>query len=114
MAEASFYNDNVSDSRFLILSDMEQEMPSGRCKVTGAEKRRSNSGKEFPVLTLEDNDGNEYQVSAWQRDVRDCVKQWGVKVHPKDWGYVEFKKVGNRYTIVPAAHQEPEAEEVSQ
>jgi len=109
--ESSFYNDNVSGTRFLILSDMEQTMPATRCKVTDAKKRTSNTGKEFPVLTITDADGNDYDVSAWQRDVKDCITQWGNK-NPKDWGFVGFRKIGNRYTIVPHADQSVEVENV--
>jgi hypothetical protein len=109
----SFYSDNTGGERYIILSDMEQVMPSTRCKVTGAVKRKSSSGKEFPVLTIEDTEGNSYSVSAWARDVAACIKQWGTGNPVGSWGYIGFEKKANRYRLIPHENQLPDVEEVS-
>lgn len=99
----------VRSERFVRMNDTEQQPPAGRLKVVKAEKRLSADKKEYPVLVLEDEDGNQVCASAWERDVAACLKQWG-EVDPVDWGYVVFRKMERRFLLEPAADQNPRVE----
>lgn len=100
----------VSGGRYLILNDANQQMPTERLKVRGAEMRKTNAGNDYPVLLLQGEDGNEYAASAWPRDVEQCIRQWNND--PELWGYVAIVKNGNRYAIVPAPDQKPREERI--
>lgn len=115
MADSFYSTDNLDGNRYLILSDVEQVMPATRCKVTAAKMETStSSGKTFPILEMEDEEGNQYRVCAWKRDVTKCLKQWG-GVPPTDWGFVSFISAqgGKRYEIAPSSDQTPKPEDVA-
>lgn len=77
-------------------------MPDGNLKVETAEMRKNSSGVEFPVLQLTDEDGNKYDCSAWARDVRACINEYGKE--PTSWGAVRvaLNTSKTRYELVPA------------
>lgn len=97
------YDDAPTEGRFLILNDTEQEFPTACMKVVAAEEKMSYGGKPYPVLTLEDDDGDTYQVAAWKRDVLKCIQQFGTD--PLKWEEVKISLAvgGRRYELVPAA-----------
>lgn len=107
----SFYDTNgMNDERFLILSDLTQEIPDSRLKITGRELRKNAQGKEYPVIMCHDKDGNKYVISAWKRDVRALIQEWGGE--PLNWGYFEIHKAGNRFTLAVAKDQTPLEEDI--
>jgi hypothetical protein len=75
--------DGLNGERFIILNDTHQDVPKGELEIVGSEVRTNRDSKQYPVLLLEDTDGNKFQVAAWKRDVRACILQWGGKV--PDW-----------------------------
>jgi len=93
------YKAPSAGNRYLILSDLEQEYPEGPLKVTGIEERTSAAGTKFPVLKLEAEDGTDYEASAWERDVKPCLHEYGT--NPLKWGRVRFQRGAKRYVIVP-------------
>ena len=94
-----YTSDSTSD-RWLILSDVEQDMPTEDFKVTEATEKKSQGGKAMPILILKgEESGDVVQICAWKRDVIDCIKQYGGK--PETWGKVGFERKGNRYLLKP-------------
>jgi len=102
MAETEFvYEESIGGGRFIILNDLNQEVPKGELRVVGASERVNGYGKKYPVLELEEEaTGAAYFVAAWPRDVRLCIKEHGTK--PTNWGNVLIKRGPTRYEIVPA------------
>lgn len=100
----TFYDaTDVGGVRFLILSDLDQPMPKTRFKVTGAEKKKNAKGLEYPVLKVTDEEGSEYLIAAWKRDVRAPLQEWGG--NPLEWGFLEIKPGNTRYEIIVASDQ---------
>lgn len=94
-----FVYDTQPGSRFLILNDLSQQFPEGELKVINAEHRKTSAGREYPVLTLEDASGEEYQVAAWARDVKACIMEYGGV--PTSWGPVMIQRGATRACLVP-------------
>lgn len=95
---------NSSGSRFIILTDLKQEVPTGRLYVMREEMRKTYTGKEYPVLTVEDEDGNSYDVAAWPRDVKRVLLEFGKDT--KGWnaqGGIQLQKnsSASRWEFVP-------------
>jgi len=111
--EKSFYDiDGIMGYRYIILSDMEQEIPNGPLKVKACEMREAAGGKKYPVLRLEDEDGNEFILSAWKRDVRRCIQEWGG--NPLSWGYITLKRGATRIDIFPSEPQPVKVEDIEE
>lgn len=104
MAEESFYNDVSDGERFLILSDLQQEVPTGALKVVAREMRTTAStGKTYPVIVVEGDSGDRYSIAAWPRDCKACIRQWGGE--PLQWGSFELRRGASRYELVPRPMQ---------
>lgn len=103
--------DDVSTSngsRFIILTDTKQDVPTGRLYVMREEMRKTYAGKEYPVLTVEDEDGNAYDVAAWPRDVKRVLIQYGNSTQGwNDQGGIRLQKNsnGSRWEFVPCELQ---------
>lgn len=83
-------------NRFLILTDLTQEVPTGPLLVVREEMRKNYAGKEYPVLTVEDESGELYDVAAWERDVKRVIAEFGKDT--AGWntqGGIMLKKNGN-------------------
>ena len=113
MSDNFFDEPKTEKRRFLILSDLKQEMPNSRLKVIDKTKRTSMQGKEYKVLILCDEEGTEYEASAWERDVVRCIQEWGT--NPDNWGYLTLEKhpSGNRFLFAPHKNQLPNEEDVA-
>lgn len=100
--------DNATTSngnRFLILTDMKQEMPTGVLLVESAKMRKNYAGKEYPVLTVEDEKGERYDIAAWERDVKEVIRQFGTNTDT--WNaqgglLLQKNPSGTRWMILPA------------
>lgn len=101
MTDGFEYDESSNENRFIILSDLKQEVPTGHLRVVKGEMRKTANNKEYPVLLMEDNDGSSYQVAAWKRDVKRCVAQWGGKI--ENWGtvHIALAQTGTRYELIP-------------
>lgn len=94
------YSESTSDSRWLILNDLEQDFPEEDFEIESSDERTTASGKTMPVLTLKGIEtGTTVQVCAWKRDVSKCVKQYGANVD--QWDKIGFEKNKNRFELVP-------------
>lgn len=115
MATSFYDTEKFEDKgRSIRLNEIKQKMPEGRFKVADAKKQKAlNSDVQYPILVLQDEDGNRYEVMAWERDVKECGRQWA-GTHPTDWGFVEFRlsSTGTRFEIVPAEDQSEPEEQV--
>jgi len=116
MAEAkefTYDDENIDGNgeRYIIMSDIAQAIPRAPLRVTKTELRMGRTGKEYPVLTLQDADGHALACAAWKRDVANCIKQWGK--NPKDWGDVEIVVKGKRLELWPCVEQRVEIEQIA-
>lgn len=116
MTEEAFFGDGDGSERWLILNDMDQVMPDKPLRVTGREKQQTVTGKTMRVLTLEDEEKNEYRMAAWKRDVRACLQQWGTNVDPLEWGpvVVVMNQQGTRFILKPAEGSEVKEEKIGE
>jgi len=92
-------------NRFLILTDMKQEVPTGVLLVVSEEMRKNYAGKEYPVITVEDEKGDRYDCAAWERDVKEVIRNFGTDT--KSWNaqggiMLEKNSSGSRWVFVPA------------
>lgn len=100
------YDSDSNETRWLILSDTEQDFPTESFTVEEAKEQTTHAGKKMPILVLKGNEsGDVVQMCAWKRDVLPCIKQYGGK--PESWGEVRFERKGNRYILVPSATVAP-------
>lgn len=108
MTKQGFYNTEKFErkNRSIRLNEITQKVPAGPLKVIGMRKQKSQSGIEYPILILEDQDRSQYDVFAWERDVIECGREWG-DMDPTDWGYVQFQLASNktRFELVPCNPQ---------
>lgn len=93
-----------ASDRYIVLGEKTQELPS-RIRVLEYAVKESSSGKQYVELKCEDDEGSKCVVSVFQRDVKQCVGQWGSD--PNNWGWMKFtlNMTGNRYFLEPAADQ---------
>jgi hypothetical protein len=113
MAKTAFYStDEMTTGRYVILNDIKQDVPKGPLRVTDRAMRKTADGREYPVIMADDEHGNGFIISAWPRDVRGCIEQWGGE--PKDWGQIriELARGGMRYCVVPAGEKPPKESRV--
>jgi len=95
------YDAEEQSSRWLILTDKDQEFPTAKLEVESSEERKTASGKTMPVLHLIDpTSGDKYQICAWKRDVLRCVNEYGADTD--SWDMVMFEKKNGRMQLVPA------------
>lgn len=95
------YDAPTSGERWLILNDKEQEFPTADLEVINLEVRKTQTGKDMPVLTLENPEtGERYQVCAWARDVKAVIAEYGTK--PSSWDKVKFERKNGRICLLPA------------
>lgn len=97
--ENEFVYDDAPTGRFIILSDLKQEFPTGPLTVKSASEKKNAGGKTYPVLVLEDEAGVLYEVAAWPRDVKACIAEFGGK--PTTWGPVVVARGLSRAALVP-------------
>jgi len=111
--EFSYDDDNLGGNgeRYIIMSDVKQQIPRRPLRVTKTELRMGRTGKEYPVLTLQDADGNNVACAAWKRDVSMCIKEWGK--NPILWGDVEIVVKGKRLELWPCDEQRVEIEKIA-
>jgi hypothetical protein len=100
--------------RSIILNDLSKDFPTQRLKVVGFEQRIGKSGTPYPCLLLLDDEGKKFSCSAWDRDVEECVNEWGVK--PSLWrgNYVTVKKGQYSGYLTPALEQTPPEERIDE
>jgi len=92
-------------NRFLILTDTKQAVPKGVLLVVSEAMRKNYEGKEYPVLTLEDEKGNRYDCAAWERDVKEVIHQFGTDT--ASWNaqggvMLKLNSSGSRWVLTPA------------
>lgn len=93
-------------TRFLILNDIKQDMPSERLRIIGGGVRvGKTSGKPYKWYLLQGDSGDEWESTLWARDVTSCAKEWGDK--PKNWGFlkIQLNKAKTAYELVPHENQ---------
>ena len=96
------YDSDSTETRWLILSDTEQDFPTEEFTVEEAKEQTTHGGKTMPILILKGvESGDVVQICALKRDVLPCIKEYGGK--PDQWGNVRFEKKGKRYVLVPCA-----------
>lgn len=96
------YDGDSTETRWLILSDTDQDFPTEDFTIEEAKETTTHAGKVMPILILKGvESGDTVQICAWKRDVLPCIKQYGGK--PEQWDAVGFEKKGKRYVLVPRA-----------
>jgi len=94
------YDSDSTETRWLILSDTEQDFPTEDFTIEEAKETTTHAGKVMPILILKGvESGDTVQICAWKRDVLPCIKQYGGK--PEQWDAVGFEKKGKRYVLTP-------------
>jgi len=109
----NFFEETKPGERWVILSDKDQQLPTD-LKVTGGEVRKTADGKPLKVLLLRAPDGSNFVLSAWSRDVRKCVDEWGT--NPMDWGKLSFifDILRNRWALLPSDDQSVIQEDIKE
>jgi len=109
----NFFEETKAGERWVILSDKDQKLPAD-LKVIGGEMRKTNDGKPLKVLCLKSPDGQQFVLSAWSRDVRKCVDEWGT--NPMTWGFVSFvyDSARGRWMLLPSDPQPIKVEKIAE
>jgi hypothetical protein len=90
--------------RWLMLSE---ECPDVTLRVISAEEK-----PKYVVLNCESLDKEDFSIAVFDRDVKKCVKEWGV--NPKNWAWFHplCMQGKNRFELVPCDPQPNKVEYV--
>lgn len=112
LGEFEYSASKAGGERSIILNDLSKDFPTERLKVVGFEFRTGKSGTGYPCLILLSDEGKKFSCSAWDRDVEECINEWGKK--PSLWlgNYVVVKKGQYNGFLIPAPEQTPPEEKI--